>query len=52
MEIELQSLISNKMDKFLARIMKITYFRKKIAIVSRKTSNFAIKASWIDHIGF
>ena len=48
-EIELQSLIANKMGKFLAIIMKITFYRKKIAILSRKTSNFEIKASWIDH---
>ena len=37
------------MGIFLAIIMKITFYRKKIAIVSRKTSNFTIKASWIDH---
>ena len=28
--------------------MKITFYRKKIAIVSQKTSNFAMKAGWID----
>ena len=49
MEIELQSLIANKMVKCLAIIMKVTFHRKEIAIVSRKTSNFARKASWIDH---
>ena len=49
MEIELQSLIANKMGKCLAIIMKVTFHRKKIAIASRKTSNFALKASWIDH---
>ena len=49
MEIELQSLIANKMGKFLAIIMKITIYRKKIAILSRKTSDFAIEAIWIDH---
>ena len=48
-EIELQSLIANKMGNSLAIIMKVTFHRKKIAIVSRKKSNFAIKASWIDH---
>ena len=43
MEIELQSLIANKMGKFLAIIMNIRFYRKKIAIVHvfRKTSNFA-----------
>ena len=49
MDIELQSLIANKMGKFLVVIMKITFYRKKIAILSRKTSNFAITASWIGH---
>ena len=49
MEIELQSLIANKMGKCLAIILKVTFHRKKIANVSRKTSNFARKASWIDH---
>ena len=50
MEIELQSLIANKIGKCLAIIlMKVTFHRKKIDIVSQKTSNFAIKASWIDH---
>ena len=49
MEIELQSLIANKIGKFHAIIMKITFYRKKIAILSRKTSNSVIKASWIDH---
>ena len=49
MEIELQSLITNEMGKCLAIIMKVTFHRKKIAIVSRKTSNFALKACWIDH---
>ena len=49
MEIELQSLIANKMGKCLAIIMKVTFHRKKIAIVSRITSNFALKASWINH---
>ena len=47
-EIELQSLIAKKMGKCLVIIMKIKFYRKKKAIVSRKTSNFAIKASWID----
>ena len=45
MEIERQNLFANKMGKFLAMIMKITFYRKKIAILSRKTSNFAITAS-------
>ena len=44
MEIELQSLIANKMVKCLAIIMKVTFHRKEIAIVSRKTSNFAEKS--------
>ena len=43
MEIELQSLISNKMGKCLAIIMKVTFHRKKIAIVSRKTANLREK---------
>ena len=49
MEIELQSLIANKMGKCLDIIMKVTFHSKKIAIVSRKPSNFEIKAGWIDH---
>ena len=49
MEIELKSLIANKMGKCLAIIMKITFHRNKIAIVSRITLYFAIKAGWIDH---
>ena len=44
MEIELQSLIANKIGKSLAIIMKVTFHRKKIAIVSRKTSNFQKKS--------
>ena len=44
MEIELQSLIANKMGTFLAIIMEITFYRKEIAIVSPRTSNFAIKS--------
>ena len=50
-EIELQSLIANKMGTFLAIVMKITFHRKEIAIVSWKTSNFAKKkkASWLNH---
>ena len=47
-EIELISLIANKTGKFHAIIMQITFYRKKIAIVSQKTSNFAMKADWID----
>ena len=35
-KIELQSLIANKIGKFLAIIMNITFYRKKIAIVSQK----------------
>ena len=38
------------MGRYLAIIMKVTFHRKKIAIVSRKTSNFAVKSSRIDHI--
>ena len=49
MEIELQGLIANKMGICLAIIMKVTIHRMKIAIVSQKISNFAKKASWIDH---
>ena len=45
----MQSLIANKMGKCLVTIIKVTFHRKKIAIVSPKTSKFAIKASWIDH---
>ena len=49
MEIELQSLIANKMGKCLAIIVKALFHMKKIAIVSQKTSNFAIKPSWSNH---
>ena len=49
MEIELQSLIANKIGKCVAILIKVTFHRKKIAIVSQKTSSFAIKASWSDH---
>ena len=44
-EIERQSLIANTTGKFLAIIMEITFYWKKIAIVCQKTSNFAMKAS-------
>ena len=41
MEIELQSLIANKMRECLAIIMKVTFHRKKIAVVSQpKNSKF------------
>ena len=44
MGIELQSLIANKMGKCLAIIMKVTFHRKKIAIVSRKKIKFCAKS--------
>ena len=47
-EIKLQRLTANKIGKFIAIIMNITFYRKKVPIVSQKASNFATKASWID----